>query len=276
MSKLIKIICVVSCVLLMSIAVAESKDIIKFGTNVEVEEGLQVSSAISIGGDAIINGTVDEDVVSIGGSVVLGKKAIVNGNVISVGGTVTKTKGARVAQRIIETSPADISTIIHSIPTEKATGFFHVFKVFRLIGFIALALLIVALFPAQVGKVSSSIESDPLKTFLWSILGVVLIFPLALILIFSIAGIMLIPLEILFIICSFIIGYVAFAQLVGKKAAASLKKENLPILVETMMGILVLLVISWIPFIGVLIILIGNLLGFGGVIATLFSSRKTA
>ena len=56
--------------------------------------------------------------------------------------------------------------------------------------------MVVTLFPKQVGQVSAGIEKDPLKIFLLSILGIILIVPVALVLIISVAGIVLIPLEI--------------------------------------------------------------------------------
>ena len=274
MSKLKKLFIILSSLFLVSMSFAGTQDILKFGTDVAIADGVHVSTVVAIGGDVRVNGTVDNDVVSIGGSIVLEKKARVNGNVISVGGTVIRKKGARVKDKIIETSPADISAMINSIPASQSTDLFHVFKIFRLVGFIALALLIVALFPRQIGLVSLRIEVDPLKTFFWGVLGILLIVPVAVLLIISVAGIMLIPLEIAIVTCAFIFAYVAFSQLIGKKLAATLKKLNLPIIIETCIGIGVLFCLSFIPVIGALVVMIGNIVGFGSIIMTVMQARR--
>jgi len=254
--------------------VAPAQDIVKIGSGVELKQGEKANNVVAVGGSVSLNGEAQQDVVAVGGSVFLGSKAVVGGKVVSVGGSIAKTDGAQIKGNLIETKALDVSTILCDLPNKKWKKLEHIFRGATFIGFLALALLIIALFPTQIGQISAVIEKNPVKSILWAILGMLLIVPIAILLAISLVGILLIPVELVLVGISVLFGYIATAQLLGKKAAAALKKVNLPIFWETFWGIVLLWLITWIPFLGGFVCMIVCMLGFGGVIKYLINLKK--
>jgi hypothetical protein len=91
----------------------------------------------------------------------------------------------------------------------------------------------------------------------------------------SVIGIPLIALEVFFVGIAFLVGYIAIAQLIGDKIAALMKRPALGVIWLTVMGLLALWFIGWVPFLGSFVKAAVIVLGFGGVLATLFTSRKS-
>lgn len=261
-----------------SLAGAEGRTIVKFGSDLVVEEGMGVRDAVAIGGHVTVNGVVEHDVVAVAGSVVLGSKAVVGRNVVSVGGAIEKAEGAEVRGDLIEVNIPGLSSVLRSVswPSwQELRWAFGVISFIAFLGFLALTLLIVALLPKPVGLISAAVENSTLMVTLWGLLGSVLIVPLAVFLFISVVGIVLIPLEIFLVLCAFLVGYIAVAQLIGKKITAALRRPNQPMLWETFWGLIILWGVSWVPVLGWLINSVASLLGFGGVIAALLSARKS-
>jgi len=257
------------------VAGAEVRNIVKIGSDIVVEEGMRVGDAVAIGGDVTVNGVVEGDVVAVGGSVILGSKAVVDGDVVSVGGAIEKEEGARVRRDIVEVNIPGISSVITSLSKGKWRGWSWAFRIITFVGLLALALLLVAIIPKPFGLISAMVQENTLKVTLWGLLGLVLAVPLAILLAISLVGIPLIPLEIILVGCAFLVGYIAVAQLIGKKMAAALKRPDLNILWGTSWGLITLWVIGWVPVLGWLVKAVALLLGFGGVIAILLSTARS-
>jgi hypothetical protein len=107
------------------------------------------------------------------------------------------------------------------------------------------------------------------------LLGTIIIFPLGFLLLISIVGIVLIPLEIILVGCMVILGYIAVGQLIGKRITIALKKSDQSILLETAIGMAVLCSTALIPFAGWMIKGIAIFLGFGGVIVAVVGRWAT-
>src|SRR5262249_19318234 len=84
------------------------------GGNVFVGENERVGKAVAVFGRAEVNGIVDHEVVAIGGDVVLGPKAMVRGDVMSIGGTVRAAQGAFVGGHTgqVKFSPSDFKVML--------------------------------------------------------------------------------------------------------------------------------------------------------------------
>lgn len=258
----------------LPVAGAKVRDIVKIGGDVVVKEGMTVGDAVAVGGDVTVNGVVEDNVVAVGGSVILGSKAVVGGNVVSVGGAIKKEEGARVRSDIVEVNIPGVSSVIRTVSKGKWRGWSWAFSIISFIGLLALALLIVAIIPKPFGLISATVQKNTLKVTLWGILGLVLIVPLAILLAISVVGIPLIPLEIILVSCAFLVGYIAVAQIIGRKVAAALKRPDLNILWGTFWGLITLWVIGWVPVLGWFVKAVASLLGFGGVIATLLRTTR--
>ncbi|MCK4358251.1 MAG: polymer-forming cytoskeletal protein [Candidatus Cloacimonetes bacterium] len=273
------IVCILFIVLslsLYSIAEAENRDLIKIGSDLIVKKGMRVADAVAIGGDVTVNGMVEGDAVAVGGSVILGSDAIVEGDVVTIGGKIEKEEGAQINGDIVEVNIPFFSSIIPSVCTGRWFGWFLPLRIITFISFLVLALLIVAIIPKPVCTISTMVEKNTLKMILWGLLGLVLIVPLGILLAVSVVGIILIPIEIILVGCAFLVGYISVAQLIGDKIASALKSPDLHIIWETLLGMIILWVIGWIPFLGWLVKAIALLLGFGGVIVVLGRTSKSA
>lgn len=278
-------ICISLACLLCATTVAASepqeREIVKIGEDITITWGERVTEAAAIGGDVTVEGEVAHDVVAVGGTVFLGPYARIGGDVTSIGGTIVQQDGASVHGKISVIQTPDLSrltTLLSRCHLPEITPLFFQFSSLgSFIGFFLLGLLIVALMPSTVGQIAFMLEHHLLQSMFWGILGLVLIVPIGVVLLISIVGIVLIPLEIIGVACGLLLGSIAAAQLAGKKILRSLTQSDQSIMWETVFGLLIFFAISWVPFLGWLVIALLTFLGFGGLLAHLTRrSRATA
>ena len=151
-------------------------------------------------------------------------------------------------------------------------GWLVVFEIITFAGLLALALLVVALIPGPVGMIFENVRHSLVKVILCGILGVLVIVPLAIFLMITIIGIPLVALEVLLVGGAMLVGYIAMAQFVGDRLVAAIKRPGLNILWVTVLGLILLWAIGWVPFLGPAVKSVAILLGFGAVLVTIFSS----
>ncbi|MGC9323325.1 MAG: hypothetical protein ACP5G0_01120 [Desulfomonilia bacterium] len=255
----------------------DENSLVSLGNTVTVEKEQVVEGAVAIGGDVNVYGTVREDVVSIGGSVFLGPEATVHGDIISIGGSVIRQEGSRVGGKITVFDTSDVSGLFSFFTKEHMPSMPEIprgFSIISFLGYLALALLVVLIIPGTVGYVSFQIEFNTGRVFLWGVLGMVLIAPVAFILAVSIVGIVLIPVELILVAAAFLLGSISVAQLIGKKITVAVKRPGRTILVETLLGTIVLWLIGLIPVFGWIVKILVLLFGFGGVIQGILSHRR--
>lgn len=272
--------CIIISVLLISFgapARAENNNIVKIGGDVMIAEGTKVKNAIAVGGQITVRGTITGHVMSIGGSVVLTKTALVEGNAISVGGVVVMGKGARVYGSIKELNASEFSQSLEEVWNGSWEGWSWVFAILSLlvfIGILLIALLLVTLLPRPVRSVAGAIKDSPFKAFLWGLLVLVSVVPLAILLTISVLGIVLIPLEMAIVVFSALIGFIATAQVAGEKFFALLKKRDQTVITDIFWGLVMFWVIGWIPHFGWMIKVIAVVIGLGGVLVSCLGARQ--
>ena len=253
---------------------ADAKNKVRIGGDVVVEEGTEVKDAVAVGGSVTVNGKVRDSAVAVGGSVILGPDAVIGKDVVSVGGAVKQAQGSKIHGDVVELNIPGVSSIIPFFLEDTSSGWFWTFKIISLLGFLALAVLLVALLPRPFDLITDNVQQNLGKAILWAVLGLVVLVPLAIFLAISVVGIPLIALEVFLAGIAFLVGYIAIAQLIGDKIAALMKRPALNAIWLTVMGLLVLWLIGWVPFLGSLVKAAAIVLGFGGVLTTLFTSRK--
>jgi hypothetical protein len=260
-------------VLSASLAFAKAQDIVKLNTDIAVEKDMVVDNVVAIGGDVVISGRVDKNVVAIGGSVILKPKSYVGEQVVVVGGDIIKDPTAMINGRITQVY---MPHFIPSMTTILKSGWFALWatiSIFVLLGFLGLAILLIALIPEHMGGCVSALERSFLSMLLWGALWSILIVPIALILAISIIGIILIPLEIMLVVLALILGYIASSVYIGKNVLASFKKASIPF-VDAILGILILFLIGFVPVVGPVIKVLFVIAGFGAVLTTRFGTIK--
>jgi len=141
------------------------------------------------------------------------------------------------------------------------------------VGFIILAILLVAFFTPQIGRASALIEKKFWTTFGWGILAPFLFVIVLIGLVFSIIGILLLPLAFLVFLAACVFGYVAVAHLCGKKLLVALRLRGKPMMAEVIVGLILLWLISTIPMIGGVINAVVGICGFGAVAVSRFGTK---
>ena len=256
---------------------AESSNIVKIGSDVTIEEGTKVHNVLAIGGQVTVDGVVENNIVAVGGSVVLTGKAVVGGNVFVLGGITVRGRGAEVHGNLTEINSDDISAAIANALSEEWEGWSWIFAVISMsifLGVLLLTILTVFLIPKPIRLISSAIREKPFRVTAWGIGGLILIVPLAVLLAVSVVGIVLIPLEMTVVLCAVLLGFIAVSQLVGRKLFTALKRQDQSMMRETIWGLIVLWLIGWIPYVGWMIKLCSIVIGLGGVLLTRFGTNQ--
>lgn len=249
---------------------AGGPDRVKFGSNLVVEQGTRVGDAVAIGGDIQVRGTVSGNAVTVGGSIFMSPTGVIQGDAVSVGGRIEKPAGARIGRDIVELNIPGLASILAFLPDDGWRQALRVTRWITLAGFVFLSLLLVAIIPGPFNAISDRIGNNFLKVFLAGIGGVILIIPMAVVLLISVVGIVIIPVEAALVGGAFFVGYIAMARFIGARLTHALKQHDWGILWETLVGMIALWIVGWIPFIGFLLKGFAALIGFGGVIMSLF------
>ena len=253
---------------------ADAKDRVRIGGDVVVEEGVEVNEAVAVGGSVTVYGKVKKSAGAVGGSITLGPNAVIGNDVVAVGGAVKQAQGSKINGDIVEMNIPGVSAIIPFLTEDTPVSLSWTIKIATLLGFLALAVLMVAVAPKPINLISEHVRQHTGRTILWSLLGLAVLVPLAIFLAISVIGIPLIALEVFLVGLAFFVGYIAIAQLLGDRIAALMGRPALHAIWLTVLGLLALWLIGWVPYLGSLVKAAAVLLGFGGVLATLFTSRK--
>jgi len=252
---------------------SELQSVVKMGENITIPKDGHYKSAVAIGGSVVVQGHVVESVVAVGGSVYLNDTAVVNGDVVAVGGKIIKSAGATATGDTVEVAMPAMTPMMAFFTSGGMLQGVIIFKLLSLIGFLALAIIMVAMFTPQLGKISSSVEKELAKNFLLGLLLAVLIVPIALLLMISVIGIVLIPVWIVLVAAAGFIGYFAGAHLLGKQALHAFKVFNKSMMVETLLGVIILALVGLTPIAGFLVKLIVICCGLGAVYQTRFGTK---
>jgi len=256
---------------------AESSNVVKIGSDVIIEEGTKVHNVLSLGGQVTVDGVVENNIVAIGGSIVLTRTAVVGGDVFALGGIIVRGRGAEVHGNLSEINADDISAAIANALSEEWEGWSWIFAVISIsifLGVLLITILTVFLIPKPIRLISSAIKEKPFKVTAWGLAGLVLVVPLALLLAISVVGIVLIPLEMTIVLCAVLLGFIAVSQLVGRKLFTILKRHDQSMMRETIWGLVILWLIGWIPYVGWLVKMCAIVLGLGGVLLTRFGTNQ--
>ncbi len=249
---------------------ARGDNLIAIGKDVEVEVGTVAELAVALGGNVVVQGCVRGSVVAVAGAVYLGHASLVEGDIVCIGGPVVQEEGARVQGEITVVDTESMGSLANrlrdiSIPSmEVPERIFSALRWLAATGFILVALAAAAVIPAAIGAVSCEVEHHTLRTLAMGFLGTALTVPVTLLLVATVVGILLIPLFALCIGCAFLIGYIAVAQLIGKRISIAVNWPGRPMVLETLVGTLVLFVIGFVPVAGFLVKAAAAFMGFGG------------
>ena len=275
--KFIAAIAVLALIFLTAASV-NAKNIIKVGKDINIGKDQIVNNAVAIAGQITISGLVENNVVTIGGSIVLTNEAVVRGNVVCIGGVVVQGNGAQVFGNITEINSSNISSVVASAFQRDMDAWSWLVDIIKLCFFamiLMLALLTAFLFPRPLNAIVNSIQGNKTKSFFWGFLATLMIAPFFMLLVFSFIGIPLIPVAFAVLLLAFMFGFISVSALLGDFVLTKIfHRHNKSLVGETMLGLILWWFIGWVPFdIGMIIQMAVITIGFGGVFLTLFHHR---
>jgi acetyltransferase-like isoleucine patch superfamily enzyme len=178
MKKYIRFLAISLLIVLFPFVSASAKDKVRIGGDVIVEEGTEVKDAVAVGGNVTVYGKVRDSAVAVGGSVIIGPEAVIGKDVVSIGGAVQQAQGAVIHGDVVELNIPGVSAIVPFFIDDTAASWFWTFKIASLLGFLALAVLLVALLPKPFDLITDNVQQNVGKVILWALLGLVVLVPL--------------------------------------------------------------------------------------------------
>jgi cytoskeletal protein CcmA (bactofilin family) len=250
------------------------------GGNIHLSKsGVINGGIIAAGGDIRISGTVKNHVLATGGRAQVGGR--VEGNMQFAGGQITTLPGAEIhgdlQARVDKADQAMIApgTVNGSVeittkkPEARGTilgfgaGHFW-FKIFWALSLIVTAIVMILLSRRFVDRLGQVIWQHPGWSLLWGFVGVIATPIIVLVLFLTLAGL---PLGIFLLVLYFwalYISQMALGIVVGQRVFLPESKGRL--MLASIAGLVLVQVLTFVPYLGILIITSGVLLGVGGII----------
>jgi len=234
-------------------------------------------AAVAIGGDLEIDGQVGQEAVAILGNITAHKGARVRGDAVAVGGRVKVAEGARVHPQGVELPDLTwlrrwfTQCVLLMRPLSlKVTWVWPVAGIF-----LALYLIIAALFPRPVRACVDELTTRPATTFCMGLLTI-LLFPLA-ILILGVTGVglLVVPFVLAAVFFGALIGRVAVLEWVGWRLGHQFGAPNFNNPISgLLLGALLIAVLYLVPFLGLLIFAIVSLWSLGVAVTAAFGGLR--
>jgi len=208
----------------------KGKDRVSFGGSVTVAEDETVKDAVVFGGNLDVLGTVTGDAVCFGGHLKLGPHAVVRGSAVNFGGNAEIDPGAKVHGDTVRMGDGIPFGVPFNIPFGHITaGHDHpacglamrftgiIWQAAWLAFFAFCALLLTVFLPQHLFRIEEHLTAAFPRSALIGLAAMVGL-PLAtIILTVTCVGILLVPVLVLIVFVSAVIGYVAFAHILGQR-----------------------------------------------------------
>ncbi|MEE8605915.1 MAG: polymer-forming cytoskeletal protein [Candidatus Aminicenantaceae bacterium] len=260
----------------------ETQDnIISLGGEIRIE-GTVTDSVINFGGTIIIEGEVEKTVVGFGSDIILKSTARIQGDVLSLGGTLDKDPGAIIKGDTVYFSTSDEVSKFFKEGFAGVFGFsvlplLIIFRLITLVIWFILAIILVTIFPKQI-----SFASNQIRTSFWPIFGTgilsIIIFTgliiFSVFLCFILIGIpILLALAAIGIVIK-IFGRVVIFYFLGDWIFKAFGGKQASGLLAVILGLLLFGLLGFIPVIGSLFSFVLSIIGWGVVIRTKFGSAE--
>jgi hypothetical protein len=220
----------------------DGQSVLRIGQNYTLKQGDSVHQVVVIFGDALIEGTVRDNIVVVLGSVTIARTAVIDGSFAVVAGTANIQPGAQVRRDLVVAAgtlnaPRDfrsggqhvvigttgIGDRLRGLVPWLTEGLLigrlivprldWVWVVLALVFLMSIALCLV--FMDSVRVCADTIARRPLGTFLMGLLTLLLIGPVSIILVASVIGLAVLPFFLCALVIAWIIGKVAVKVRIG-------------------------------------------------------------
>lgn len=237
-------------------------------------------AVVALLGNTYVDGKVGEEVIAVMGDVELGPNARVNGDVVSVGGTITRDPGSMVTG-----TQQQIAFGKHFGRAEGVRAWFKECLLYGrplafdsdvrwawwlAFGFLGLYVVIALLFDASVQRCVETLEARPAQTVLAAILSVLLSPVMIVLLAITIIGIALIPFFGLALFCAAVFGKAVMLGALGRRVTRFTGIAPLGhVAFAVLIGGLIVMLIYTVPVLGFIAYNVLSFIGLGAVAYTL-------
>lgn len=291
-----RILCLTVLFLFLGLIPLHGQGII-FKKDIRVEEGEIQDNVISWGGEILIKGEVTENVINFGGTIIIEGKvgeavvgfgseirlastARVDGDVLSLGGTLDRETGS-----VVEGDTVFFSTSeeVAKFLKDGLVGIFGlsllplmiIFKLITLFIWFLLAILLVTIFPKPISFASGQIRTSFWPVFGTGLLSIIIFTGLIIFSVFLSFILIGIPILLALIAIGVVIkifGRVIVFYFLGDSIYNALSRKQSSPLVAVILGLLVFGFIGFVPIFGSLFSFVLSIIGWGAVIRTKFGT----
>ncbi len=251
-------------------------NLVRFGGGITVPEGQIVENALAFGGSVTVspNAKVIDTAIAFGGNVTVQKGAQVEGDAYAFGGKVVQEPGASISGE--NATFNNRHGMMQGSHHGRSSLFVHYFSstLFRLFAAAIAAILglIVLRTNSQfLPSLATELRQHSGLTALWG-LGAIISFVFAcLFLAITLIGIPLIPLLMLTVMITTLVGSLGVALFVGQRLV---RENNWSVEKQFLLGLAALSVLTLIPVLGGLVIFLVNLFGLGVILLWQFGKNE--
>jgi hypothetical protein len=255
-------------------------DVIAVGGSVHIGKGATVDDVVAIGGrietdaDVQING----DATAIGGEEHLGTGTQVAGNSVTLGGALELDPGAAVKGQHVNLQ----DTLGFHHPDWHLFGaggsggggllvLFWVRKLAEFVLYFCLGALLLFAAPTHLATMEAFLVRQPIRAGLAGFLATLAIPILAVLLLVTIVGLALIPVEIFAVALAVVMGFTALSVLIGNRLRVPMRGGGL---LGLAVGTAIVVALTSIPFFGGVILVTAWFVALGAGLATRFGSLQ--
>lgn len=261
-------------------------DRVVVGSHLEVGEQESFEEVIVIGGTADVHGQISELKV-IGGKVTLHPTSVIQQELVLIGATVQLEPGARIEGDFTEVATplneASWDLLMDKLrQSEWGSWWSSAWGTFSKIILKIVALMLVAivgyiLAPIYLDKIMHFLVQSGGKSLVWGILSALVVVPLTVLLLISLIGIPLLPLQFSLLFLFFLFGQIQVAHWMSQKLLQNWSPAGKGIYPKILLGLILLEALSFVPLLGVTIKWLLLLMGFGAASKAFYGSlRRTS
>jgi hypothetical protein len=244
-------------------------NLFRFNENAMVPVRAEYSELVVLNGSAEIKGRITGNVVVIRGDVFLESTAYIGGDVVCIGGQIEVVPGALVLGSKVEIGGQIGWKSLPFFSIGKVLLFSFLFKLVSAAGLILFCIFLVMMWPNQIRYTAEEVSADLLKSSLVGLFAIILLLPLAIGFAVTLFGIPISLAIFIFLLVARWFGIASVAYLLGHKMSARCSPT-----MAVLLGLLLLKVIHFVPFIGGAFYFIATLPGLGAILLTRFGTNK--
>ena len=250
-----------------------SENILSWKGKISINGRLR-ESIFMAGGELIVKGVVDKDVICIGTRVTLLENSVIKGELLLIGGIQVRRPGARIdgGHFHFHYDWKSLRSSLYPIFSgRRSAGFFRAAKI---IVWFVIALLTFVLFPAKILSAERMIAERGWRmgvAGILSLLTFIVLFFVSMILSFFLIGIPFLFLLIIAYFAIIVFGRTAFLYFLGSRILKFFGRTSPSTSRILLAGVMVFAVLNFIPIFGAVILLLFNLVEIG--IGTVFLLR---